>query len=246
MGCPFGRIASPQLGPVLMPVRQRAYEDLAEAQRGQLAYGGRQDEPDIQLLQPSGMTACDAVWMQEREHQEGSRALDSIQRAARSFGRDVHAQCRRPAARSSSQSTTRPGSGSSAPLVVFGRSGVGEAFGRSGVGEEEVDGSGTRSRRSTLRALEVEDDGGREGDDGAGGSAGRAGSASGTDPASAFGFLGSGGTTVVAGFVSCGGGAGRAGSARGTGSESVLGLVGSGGRTVVAGFASCRVGAVSG
>jgi hypothetical protein len=237
MGCPFGRIASPQLGPVLTPVRQRAYEDLAEAQRGQLAYGGRQDEPDIQLLQPSGMTACDAVWMQEREHQEGSRALDSIQRAARSFGRDVHAQCRRPAARSSSQSTTRPGSGSSAPLVVFGRSGVGEG---------EVDEPGTRSRRSTLRALEVEDDGGREGDDGAGGSAGRAGSASGTDPASAFGFLGSGGTTVVAGFVSCGGGAGRAGSARVTGSESVLGLVGSGGRTVVAGFASCRVGAVSG
>src|SRR5215813_3862458 len=214
MGCPFGRIASPQLGPVLTPVRQRAYEDLAEAQRGQLAYGGRQDEPDIQLLQPSGMTACDAVWMQEREHQEGSRELDSIQRAARSFGRDVHAQCRRPAARSSSQSTTRPGSGSSAPLVAFGRSGVGEAFGRSGVGEEEVDGSGTRSRRSTLRALEVEDDREREGDDGAGGGAGRAGSARVTGSESVLGLVGSGGRTVVVDSVSCGGGSGCAGSTR--------------------------------
>src|SRR5215470_5223968 len=158
------------------------------------------------------------------------------QRVAETFGWDVHAHCRRPAARSSSQSTTRPGSGSSAPLV---------AFGRFGVGEGEVDGSGTRSRRSTLRALEVGDDGGREGDDGAGCSAGRAGSAGGTDPASAFGFLGSGSTTVVAGFVSCGGGAGRAGSASGRDPASAFGLVGSGCRTVVAGCASCRDGTVS-
>src|SRR5215470_16575691 len=153
------------------------------------------------------------------------------QRVAETFGWDVHAHCRRPAARSSSQSTTRPGSGSSAPLV---------AFGRFGVGEGEVDGSGTRSRRSTLRALEVGDDGGREGDDGGGGGAGRVGSASGTDPAPALDLAGSGCRTVVAGPVSCGGGAGRAGSASVTGSASVLGLEGSGCRTVVAGCASWR------
>src|SRR5262249_43629130 len=158
-----------------------------------------------------------------------SRVLDRIQRAARNFGRDLDAHCRRPAARSSSQSTTRPGSGSSAPFV---------AFGRSGGGAGEVGGTGTRSRCSTVRGL-----GGGEGGGGGGGGGAARGGGGGAAPA--LGLVGSGWASAGGDFVSCAGGAGRVGSARVTGSA-VPGLVGSGSTTVGVCFVSCGGAVVSG